>query len=166
MLPGSGWDVLTERWCAIGRVVLGVVEIEGAKEVDRGVEQGDDIGPGDVFASVGNLVGKEEDAIAVVKSIVGVDGVTMPLGPPAGGWVGFITVVFVASEEVNVVQTSGSGVAASGVGVVSLSEIDLDEVPMGTDGAVGCVGDEKEAVARRSNGIVERVEIVKGQVRE
>lgn len=104
---------------------------------------------------VGNLGRAKECAGAVVKGTIGIGGVTVPLGPPAGGRVRFITIVRVAGEEVNVIEARNGGIGAAGVGLRSLIEVHLNEIPMGSDGTVRCVSNSEQTIHRRSDGLIQ-----------
>ena len=93
------------------------------------------------------MVGREEDTVAIVEGTVRVNSVLIPLGPPASGGVGFITVISVARKKMDVVTTGSNWVGTTGVGGGGLVEVDLDEVPMWADGTVGGIRDEEETIA-------------------
>lgn len=54
----------------------------------------------------------------------------MPFGPPTRGGIGFVAVVGVALEEVDVIDAGFGWVTTDVVGVVGAVEVDLDEVPL------------------------------------
>ena len=85
----------------------------------------------------------KENLLPVVDGTVGVQGIRVPLWPPAGRGVGFVTIVTMAGEEVDVIEAGSNRVVATGFRIVRLSDVDLNEVPMGADGAIGCVGNEE-----------------------
>jgi len=89
--------------------------------------------------------------ITVAKGAVGVNGITMPLGPPASGRVGFVTIVAMAGKEVDIIETRKTWVAAFSVGVEGLGEVDLNKVPVRANGTVRNVRDKEEAVDRVSD---------------
>jgi len=64
--------------------------------------------------------------ITVSKGAVGVDSITMPLGPPTSCRVRFITIVAMTGEKVDVIKTREAWVAAFGIGVEGLGKVDLD----------------------------------------
>jgi len=98
--------------------------------------------------------------ITVAKGAIGVDGITMPLGPPASGRVRFITIVAMTGEEVDIIKTREAWVAAFGIGVESLGKVDLDQVPVRANSTVGSVRDKEKAVDRLGDRGVQRRGIV------
>ena len=98
--------------------------------------------------------------ITVSKGAVGVNGITMPLGPPTSCRIRFITIVAMAGKEVNIIETRKTWVAAFSVGVEGLGEVDLNKVPVRANGTVRSVRDKEKAVDRLGDRGVQRRGIV------
>ena len=126
LLPNDRGYILPERGGAVGRVLGDVVEVKGAEQVNGRVEQGNDIGPSDVAVCVRGNSGVEKDSVSIVEYSVGIGFVEMLLGPPASKRVRVVTVVRVASEEMNVIEAGGDGISTISCVVFGLNEVNLD----------------------------------------
>jgi hypothetical protein len=123
----------------------GLGEIEGPEDVGRGVEEGDDFCPSDVFVGVGSGGWVKEDTLAVIEDIVRAERERVPFGPPTRCNVGKVGVGGVAGVEVAIVKAGRGGVGAAGFDA-GLVEVDGDQVPTGTECARVKVGDEEEPI--------------------
>ena len=154
LLPLQGRDKLAKGWGTVGRVVVGVEEIEGSREPSCGVTQCENICPSDVAGCVGSVSRVDSDAVTIIDVAVGVSGVFVPLGPPSCCRIGLAAVAGVTGQEMNVVTAGGTRVAALSVGFVSEGEIDGSEAEIGGVGFDMGFGDGYGGYERA----VERVE--------
>jgi hypothetical protein len=138
---------LAERGGAIGGVVLGVGEVEGAENVGGRVKGRDDLSPRNVFSGVGGVPRGEEDAGTVVIVVGGTERVGVPFGPPTGCNVGKMRVGGVAGIKVAVVKAGRVGVNTEGI-ETGLGEVNRDEVPTGPEGAGVKVRNKEEPIGR------------------
>jgi len=104
------------------------------------------------MVAVGSGGGEAKVARAVVESAVGCCGVMVPFGPPASGGIGFIGVVGVAGEEVDIVQSGLRRVAALGILVESARYVDVHEVPLWAQSVRRGVRDKEEAISGGEDG--------------
>eukprot|EP00977_Amphora_coffeiformis_P008255 scaffold1856_cov96-Amphora_coffeaeformis.AAC.1 len=108
--------------------------------------EGRGVGPGDVFAGVGDGGGLELYALQVFDDAVGCGAVSVPDGPPAAGLFREVLVGGWLAEEVAVVGSRCRGFVV---------EVNLDCGEPGSECSLEPVGDEEEFVGGGEDGFME-----------
>jgi hypothetical protein len=127
-------------------------EGEGTKKADGRVKKRKDVSPSNVGSGIGVGVWTEEDTGTEFDDIIGRDSKAVPKKPPATGRIRKRSVIGVAAEEVAIVTPIRSKV---GRGIEGLREINLEEIPTRSKSASRAVGEEEQAVGRKSNSSME-----------
>jgi hypothetical protein len=127
-------------------------EGEGTEKTDGRVEKRKDVSPSNVGSGIGVGARIEEDTGTEFDDIIRRDSKAVPKKPPATGRIWKRSVIRVAAEEVAIVTPIRSEV---GRGIEGLREIHLHEIPTRSKSASRAVGDEEQAVGRKSNSSME-----------
>jgi len=100
--------------------------------------------------------------VAVIDGAGGVDSVGVPFRPPSRVEVREIAVRRMASKEMNIVVSSDSRISTTSVRIVGKGKINLNQIPMRSEGISGRVRDEEESIGGLGDGGIERI-VVEGR---